>query len=66
VPVKTGTISNGQIEIISSGGNGMSALKAGDILSIPATTTTSSSSTQNNRGGLGGLGGGPGGSPPGP
>ena len=64
VPVTTGTTSSGQIEITSSGGNGAPALKAGDIVSIPATTTTASSSTQNNRGnsGLGGFGGGP---PPG-
>ena len=69
VPVTTGVTSNGQIEIISSGGNGTPALKAGDIVSVPSTTTsTSSSSTQNNRGssGLGGLTGGPGGPPPGP
>jgi hypothetical protein len=64
VPVTTGTTSNGQIEITSSGGNGAPALKAGDTVSIPATTTTTSSSTQNNRGN-GGFGGGPGRPPPG-
>jgi multidrug efflux pump subunit AcrA (membrane-fusion protein) len=64
VPVKTGVTSNGQTEITSSGGNGVPALKAGDVLSISSTTTTTTTSTQNTRG-LGGFGG-PGGPPPGP
>jgi len=69
VPVTTGLASGGQTEITSSGGSGVPALKAGDVLSVPQTTTTSSStSTQNNRSGnsgLGGLGGGASGPPPG-
>jgi len=54
VPVTTGLTSNGQTEITSSGGNGVPALKAGDLVSVPSTTTTTSTSTQNNRGGFGG------------
>ena len=54
VNVTTGLTSNGQTQIVSSGGNGVPALKAGDLVSIPSTTTTSSSTTQNNRGGPGG------------
>jgi HlyD family secretion protein len=67
VQVKTGITSDGQVEIISSGGDGAPALKAGDIVSAPGTTATTSTSTQNNRGssGLGGLTGGQGGPPPG-
>ena len=63
VPVTTGLSSGSQTEITSSGGNGIPALKAGDVLSISASTTTSTS-TNSNRGGFGGPGGGPGGPPP--
>jgi HlyD family secretion protein len=62
VPVRTGITSNGQTEITSSGGNGVPALKAGDLVSVPSSTTTSTTGTTQNRGGFGGFGG----PPPGP
>jgi len=52
IHVETGVTSNGQTVITSSGGNGAPALKAGDVVSVPQTTTTTN--TQNNRGGFGG------------
>jgi HlyD family secretion protein len=64
VPVETGVTSDGQTVITSSGGNGVPALKVGDLLSLPSTTTTTTNSNQN-RGGFGGFGGGPVGPPPG-
>ena len=67
VPVTTGLVSNGKTQIVSSGGNGVAALKAGDVLVIGGTTTTTSSSTTSTRStNLGGLTGGPSGPPPGP
>jgi HlyD family secretion protein len=60
VPVETGATSDGRTVITSSGGNGVPALKVGDLLSVPSTTTTTT--TNQNRGGFGGFGGGP---PPG-
>jgi HlyD family secretion protein len=59
VPVKTGITSGGQTEIVSSGGDGAPALKAGDTLIVRATTTTTTGANQ--RGGFGGFGpvGGP-------
>jgi HlyD family secretion protein len=65
VTVTTGLTSNGQTQIVSSGGNGVPALKAGDVVSVPSTTATTSTSTQSNRSSTG-LGGGFGGPPPGP
>jgi len=67
VPVTTGLASDGKTAIVSSGGNGVAALKAGDIIVVPSTTTTASSSTQKTSGtsSLGGLTGAAGGPPPG-
>jgi HlyD family secretion protein len=66
VPVETGLTSNGKTEIVSSGGNGVAALKAGDVVVVPSTTT-STSSTTNTSGSLSGLTGGtPSGPPSGP
>jgi len=60
VPVTTGLTSNGKTEIVSSGGNGVAALKAGDVVVVPSTGSTSStSSTANTSSSLGGLTGGP-------
>jgi HlyD family secretion protein len=50
VPVKTGITSGGQAEIVSSGGDGVAALKPGDTLLVRAATTAAT-------GGQGGLGG---------
>jgi membrane fusion protein, macrolide-specific efflux system len=68
VPVETGLTSNGQIEIVKSGADGIPALKAGDVVVIPSSSTsTSTSSTRSSTSGLGGLTGGPpAGGPPGP
>ena len=64
VPVKTGITSNGQTEIVSSGGDGAPALKAGDTLAVISTTSTTGTTgttTQRRNGGFGGGGfGGPG------
>jgi HlyD family secretion protein len=67
VPVVTGQTTNGQTVITSSGGNGVPALKAGDVLEVQtaATTTTGTSNTQRRNGGFGGGFGGFGGAPPG-
>ena len=43
VPVTTGITSNGQTQIVSSGGNGVAALKTSDTLVMAATTTTTTS-----------------------
>jgi HlyD family secretion protein len=61
VQVTTGVTSNGQTEITSSGGNGAPALKAGDLVSVPSTTTSSTTTSTQNRsnGGFGGFGGAP-------
>jgi predicted RNA-binding protein with TRAM domain len=60
VPVETGLTSNGKTEIVSSGGNGVAALKAGDVVVVPSTSTTSNtSSTANTPSSLGSLTGGP-------
>jgi HlyD family secretion protein len=66
VPVTTGLISDGQTVIVSSGGNGAPALKAGDVVVVPGTaasTTSSASSTQRASSSLSGrsAGGPPGG-----
>jgi HlyD family secretion protein len=67
VPVETGLTSNGQTEIVKSGADGIPALKAGDVVLIPSSTSTSTSSTRSTTSGLGGLTGGPPtGGPPGP
>jgi HlyD family secretion protein len=59
VPVTTGVTSEGKTEITSSGGNGVPALKAGDTVSVPSTTTSTTTTSTQNRG-LGGFGGPPG------
>ena len=65
VPVVTGQTTNGQTVITSSGGNGVPALRAGDVLEVQSTTTTTSTNnTQRRNGGFGGFGG-VGGAPPG-
>ncbi|HEU5098292.1 MAG TPA: efflux RND transporter periplasmic adaptor subunit, partial [Roseiflexaceae bacterium] len=67
VPVETGLTSNGQTQIVKSGADGIPALKAGDVVDIPSSTSTSTSTTINRSSGLGGLTGGPpAGGPPGP
>jgi HlyD family secretion protein len=48
VPVVTGLTSNGQTQIVSSGGNGVAALKAGDTLRIASTTATSATTSTRN------------------
>jgi macrolide-specific efflux system membrane fusion protein len=68
VPVTTGLASDGKTAIVSSGGNGVAALKVGDSVVVPGTATTAtSSSTQrtSGTGSLGGLTGAAGGPPPG-
>ena len=65
MPVVTGQTTNGQTVITSSGGNGVPALRAGDVLEVQSTTTTTSTNnTQRRNGGFGGFGG-VGGAPPG-
>jgi HlyD family secretion protein len=72
VPVTTGLTSDGKTEIVSSGGDGVAALEAGDVVVIGGTSTTSAStqsSTSNassSLGGLTGAGGPPSGAPAGP
>jgi RND family efflux transporter MFP subunit len=66
VPVTTSLASDGKTAIVSSGGNGVAALKAGDTVVVPSSTTTTSNSTQNAGGSsLGILTGAAGGPPPG-
>jgi HlyD family secretion protein len=66
VPVVAGLVSDGQTQIVSSGGNGSPSLKTGDIVAVPSATTATSTSSTRANGGFGGFGGGPGGPPPGP
>lgn len=73
IPVKTGLTNNGETQIVSSGGNGVAALKAGDTLVLSTTGTTASTTSQrsstNSLNSLtgGGRTGGPGaGGPPAP
>ncbi|MBK9710845.1 MAG: HlyD family efflux transporter periplasmic adaptor subunit [Kouleothrix sp.] len=70
IPVTTGLASNGKTAIVSSGGNGVAALKAGDVVMIPSTsasTSTSTTTSQSSRSsGISSLTGGAGGPPPGP
>ena len=65
VPVTTGITSDGQTEIVSSGGDGAPALKAGDTLAVfsatgtTGTTGTTTGAAQRRNGGFGGGGFGP-------
>jgi HlyD family secretion protein len=59
IPVETGLTSNGQTAIVSSGGDGATSLKAGDVVVIAGSSTSTSQSSTSNGGGLGGLTGGP-------
>jgi HlyD family secretion protein len=45
VPVETGLASDGKTAIVSSGGNGVAALKAGDVVVIPGTSASTSTTT---------------------
>ncbi len=71
VPVTTGLASDGKTAIVSSGGNGVAALKAGDVVVIQGTnTSTSSTANTSSASGLssltGSAGGPPSGGPAGP
>jgi HlyD family secretion protein len=62
VPVETGLTSGGKTAIVSSGGAGVAALKAGDVLVVPSTTSsTNTSSAAKASGGLSSLTGSAGG-----
>jgi HlyD family secretion protein len=41
VPVETGLVSDGKTQIVSSGGDGVAALKAGDVVVIASTASSS-------------------------
>jgi HlyD family secretion protein len=69
VPVTTGLTSDGKTAIVGSGGDGIAALKAGDVVVVPsASAATSTISTQRASSGLSSLTGGspPSGAPAGP
>jgi HlyD family secretion protein len=72
VPLETGLVSDGQTAIVSSGGDGIAAIKASDVVEIPSATNSTSTanaantSTSTGLSSLTGAGGPPSGAPPGP